>query len=132
MKKEDKALLIDSLVETINNYPHFYIVDVTALNSQTTSELRRECFKNEIKLQVVKNTLFIKALEKAEPGKTYIFIDHPAYNDSEMETVMHVGYEDVAVDRQGVTDLLKSPEVLEAIKAKGIKLLSFKEFFEAR
>lgn len=75
---------------------------------------------------------FIKALEKTEPGKTYVFIDHPAYNDSEMETVMHVGYEDVAVDRQGVTDLLKSPEVLEAIKAKGIKLLSFKEFFEAR
>ena len=64
MKKEDKALLIDSLVETINNYPHFYVVDVTALDSQTTSELRRECFKNEIKLQVVKNTLFIKALEK--------------------------------------------------------------------
>ena len=64
MKKEDKALVIDSLVETLNRYPHFYVVDVTALNSQTTSELRRECFKNEIKLQVVKNTLFIKALER--------------------------------------------------------------------
>ena len=64
MKKEDKALLIDSLVESLNNYPHFYVVDVTALDSTTTSALRRECFKNEIKLQVVKNTLFIKALEK--------------------------------------------------------------------
>ena len=67
-----------------------------------------------------------------EPGKTYVFIDHPAYNDSEMETVMHIGYEDVAVDRQGVTDLLKSPEVAEAIKAKGIKLLTFKDFFETK
>ncbi len=65
MKKEDKALLIDSLAQTLNEYAHFYIVDVTALNSQATSDLRRECFKNEIKLQVVKNTLFIKALEKA-------------------------------------------------------------------
>lgn len=64
MKKEDKALHIDSLVETLGNYPHFYIVDVTALNSQATSDLRRECFKNEIKLQVVKNKLFIKALAK--------------------------------------------------------------------
>ena len=64
MKKEDKALLIDSLVETLNNYPHFYVVDVTALDSATTSALRRECFKNEIKLQVVKNTLFIKALDR--------------------------------------------------------------------
>ena len=64
MKKEDKALLIDKLVETLNSYPHFYVVDVTALDSQTTSELRRACYKDEIKLQVVKNTLFIKALEK--------------------------------------------------------------------
>ena len=72
---------------------------------------------------------FIKSLDKMESGKTYVFIDHPAYNDSEMQTVMHIGYEDVAVDRQGVTDLLKSPEVAEAIKAKGIKLLTFKELF---
>ena len=64
MKKEDKSALIDSFVETLNAYSHFYIVDVTALNSQATSDLRRECFKSEVKLQVVKNTLFIKALEK--------------------------------------------------------------------
>lgn len=64
MKKEDKALHIDSLVEILGSYPHFYVVDVTALNSQATSALRRECFKNEIKLQVVKNKLFIKALAK--------------------------------------------------------------------
>lgn len=64
MKKEDKALLIDSLTETLNEYAHFYVVDVTALDSQATSELRRECFKNDVKLRVVKNTLFIKALDK--------------------------------------------------------------------
>ena len=64
MKKEDKSTLIESLSETLNNYAHFYIVDVTALDSTTTSNLRRECFKNEVKLQVVKNTLFVKALEK--------------------------------------------------------------------
>lgn len=66
MKKEDKSLLIDQFVETLGKYPHFYLVDVTALNSATTSALRRECFKQEVKLQVVKNTLFEKALEKAE------------------------------------------------------------------
>lgn len=70
-----------------------------------------------------KITSFIKGLEKMEPGKKYIFIDHPAYNDSEMQTVMHVGYEDVAVDRQGVTDLLKSDEVKQAIEERGIKLI---------
>jgi len=64
MKKEDKSLLIDSLVETLKEYAHYYIVDLTALDSAVTSELRRECFKNDVKLQVVKNKLFIKALEK--------------------------------------------------------------------
>ena len=66
---------------------------------------------------------FIKALEKMEEGKRYIFVDHPAYNDSEMQTVMHVGYENVAVDRQGVTDLLKNEEVLKVIQERGIKLI---------
>jgi len=64
MKKEDKSLIIDSLVEQLNEYPHFYVVDMSSLNSVVTSNLRRECFKNEIKLQVVKNTLFVKALER--------------------------------------------------------------------
>lgn len=66
---------------------------------------------------------FIKSLDKMEKGKQYIFIDHPAYNDSEMQTVMHIGYENVASDRQGVTDLLKSPKVLKAIQDRGIKLI---------
>ena len=66
---------------------------------------------------------FIKMLDKLEEGKRYIFVDHPAYNDSEMQTVMHVGYENVAVDRQGVTDLLKSEEVLKVIQERGIKLI---------
>ena len=70
---------------------------------------------------------FIKALDKMEKGKRYMFVDHPAYNDSEMQTVMHVGYEDVAVDRQGVTDLLKSPQVRKAIEERGIKLICIKE-----
>ena len=70
----------------------------------------------------------VKAVEKTEPGKKYIFIDHPAYDDSEMQTVMHVGYEDVAVDRQGVTDLLKSPELKAAVEAKGAKVVPIKSF----
>ena len=56
-----------------------------------------------------------------------MFVDHPAYNDSEMQTVMHVGYEDVAVDRQGVTDLLKSEKVLKAIEERGIKLININQ-----
>ena len=64
MKKEDKSLLIEKLSASLEEFPHFYLVDVTGLDSGTTSDLRRECFKSEITLKVIKNTLFEKALEK--------------------------------------------------------------------
>ena len=63
MKKEDKSLLIDQFVETLNEYAHFYLVDIEGLDAAKTSELRRACFKQEIKLLVAKNTLLQKALE---------------------------------------------------------------------
>lgn len=66
MKKEDKGLLIEQFAELLGQYPHFYLVDLADLDSTTTSDLRRECFKSQIKLLMVKNTLFEKALEKKE------------------------------------------------------------------
>ena len=65
MRREDKNLLIDKLTEQINKYPHFYLTDISDLNAETTSKLRRKCFEKQIELIVVKNTLFIKALEKS-------------------------------------------------------------------
>jgi len=64
MKKEEKDQIIDSLVEQINAYKHFYITDTASLNAADTSTLRRVCFEKEVKLVVVKNTLLRKALEK--------------------------------------------------------------------
>ena len=55
-----------------------------------------------------KESSFLASLEKLEAGKRYLFLDHPAYADDEMEAVSHIGYENVAEDRQGVTDLLTS------------------------
>lgn len=66
MKKELKDTIIVELGEKLKAYPHFYLVDLTGLNAEKTSELRRKCFKNEIKLVVVKNTLLQKAFESAE------------------------------------------------------------------
>ena len=42
------------------------MVDVTGLNAEATSALRRKCFKNEIKMVVVKNKLLHKAFEASE------------------------------------------------------------------
>ena len=74
-----------------------------------------------------KEASFIKALDKLQPGQRYLFLDHPALDNDEMKTVFHVGYEDVALDRQGVTDLLTSPRVRKAIEDKGIKLISINQ-----
>lgn len=70
---------------------------------------------------------FIASLDKLEPGERYLFLDHPAYDDDEMQTVFHIGYEDVAADRQGVTDLLTSPRVKQAIEERGIRLININQ-----
>lgn len=66
MRKEDKNVIIEQLGEKLKEYPHFYLVDVTGMNAQATSDLRRKCFSAEIKMIVVKNTLLHKAFEAAE------------------------------------------------------------------
>ena len=66
MRKEDKNSIIEQIAATVKEYGHFYLVDVTAMNATATSALRRDCFKSDIKLMVVKNTLLHKALESLE------------------------------------------------------------------
>ena len=64
MRKEDKSAVIAHLGELLNEYPHFYIVDVEGLDAAATTQLRRQCFEKELKMVVVKNTLLEKTLEK--------------------------------------------------------------------
>ena len=66
MKKEVKDTIITELGEKIKSYPHFYLVDVTGLNAEATSALRRKCFKSEINMVVVKNKLLHKAFEDSD------------------------------------------------------------------
>ena len=66
MKKEVKDMIIEELGGKLKEYSHFYLVDVSGLNAKDTSDLRRKCFKNEIKMVVVKNTLLHKALEASD------------------------------------------------------------------
>ena len=66
MKKEVKDTIITELGNMLKQYSHFYVVDVTGLNAEATSDLRRKAFNNQIKMVVVKNKLLIKAFEAAE------------------------------------------------------------------
>jgi len=66
MSKGVKDTIIAELGEKLKNYPHFYLVDVTGLNAEATSSLRRKCFKSEINMVVVKNKLLHKAFEASD------------------------------------------------------------------
>ena len=68
---------------------------------------------------------FLKMLDSLEPGKTYLFVDHPGFDTPEVQGIHHIGYENVATDRQGVTDTWTNPRVKEAIKARGIQLIGY-------
>ena len=88
MRKEDKAIIIEQLGEKLKEYAHFYLVDVTGLNAEATSNLRCKCFGAGIKMTVVKNTLLHKAFEASEvdftplydslKGTTAVFFCHTA------------------------------------------------------
>ena len=66
MRKEDKSTVIEQIASTLKEYSHFYLAETAALNAEKTSALRRECFKQDIKLMVVKNTLLHKAMESLD------------------------------------------------------------------
>lgn len=89
MRKEDKATVIEQLKSYIAEYPNFYFTDIEALNADATSRLRRQCYKSEIKLVVVKNTLMRRALSESDvfdfseiysslKGNTAVMFSHTA------------------------------------------------------
>lgn len=69
MRKEEKNQLIDTLAEQLESSANIYITDISDLNVEVTGKLRRLCFKRDVKLIVVKNTLLRKAMEKS--GKDF-------------------------------------------------------------
>lgn len=73
MKKEDKFQVIESITEKLKNNEIFYLTDTADLDVETINNLRRQCFKRNVTMQVVKNTLLRKAMENSEKdfGKLY-------------------------------------------------------------
>jgi large subunit ribosomal protein L10 len=69
MKKEEKFQIIESLTEKLKTSDFFYLTDTSDLDVETINKLRRLCFKKEVSLQVVKNTLLRKAMDKS--GKDF-------------------------------------------------------------
>jgi large subunit ribosomal protein L10 len=66
MTREEKSIAIQELTGKLAEANIFYVADTSGLNAATTSDLRRACFKAGIKLEVVKNTLLVKAMEASD------------------------------------------------------------------
>ncbi|MFB9110284.1 50S ribosomal protein L10 [Flavobacterium gyeonganense] len=88
MTREEKSIAIENLTAQLAGTNIIYVSDISGLNAETTSNLRRACFKAGIKLEVVKNTLLAKAMEasandygdlpKVLTGNSAIFISDVA------------------------------------------------------
>jgi len=66
MTREEKANVIQDLTTQLGDSATIYLADISGLDAGATSALRRACFKANIKLAVVKNTLLSKAMEASE------------------------------------------------------------------
>ena len=66
MTKEQKAKEIQDLTDRLSSAKNLYLTDIAGLNAVQTTALRRACFKADIKLSVVKNTLLAKAMEASD------------------------------------------------------------------
>ena len=110
MKKEDKALVIENIANTLKEYNGFYLVETAGLDSEKTSALRRACFGADIKLLVVKNTLLHKALESMDGDFTELY---PALKGATSVMCTNVGNAPAKL----LKDFVKKGDTLPALKA---------------
>ena len=66
MTRAEKSKVIDNLTDQLGNSTTIYLADISGLDAGNTSKLRRACFKANVSLSVVKNTLLTKAMEKSD------------------------------------------------------------------
>jgi len=66
MTREEKSQVIEDLTAQLAETDTIYLADISGLDALTTSNLRRACFKADVKLSVVKNTLLSKAMEASD------------------------------------------------------------------
>lgn len=103
-------------------------IDLTKIGARGTGEVGsyKESMVTPTKDRIQN---FINILNNLEPG-VWLFVEHPAYDDAEMQAIHHLGYEHVAFDRQAVTDLLTNDQVQRVIEERGIQLVNYADLKE--
>lgn len=108
------SMLVEKLAKEYNIYIDFKELGVQSIGYKGPSITFDEKLKS-----------FLNMLDSLKPGSTYLFVDHPALDGPEMRAIYHIGYENVAADRQGVTDLWTNSLIRETIRKKNIQLISY-------
>jgi len=88
MKQEQKSLIIDEIAKDLANYPNVYITDISGFTVETVNQLRRLCFKRDIKLKVVKNTLLKRAMDQSDIDYSEVY---PALEGSTSVMLSNIG-----------------------------------------
>ena len=110
MKKEDKSLVIEKIAATLKEYSCFYVTETAGLNAEKTAELRKACFKADVKLMVVKNTLLKKALETLDGDFSELY---PVLKGSSSLMCSNVGNAPAKL----IKSVLKKDDTLPRLKA---------------
>jgi large subunit ribosomal protein L10 len=66
MTREEKSVVIKDLTAQLTNNPIIYLADISGLNALSTTNLRRACYRADVQLAVVKNTLLARAMEASD------------------------------------------------------------------
>ncbi len=66
MKLEQKSQIIDAIAKDLAEYSNVYVTDISGFTVETVNQLRRLCFRKDVKIKVVKNTLLKRAMDQSE------------------------------------------------------------------
>jgi large subunit ribosomal protein L10 len=69
MNKTEKTQVIEELVEKLNANNKIYLADCSTLTVEKVNAFRKQCFEKKVSVQVIKNTLLKKAIERANDSK---------------------------------------------------------------
>lgn len=69
MNREEKTKVIESLTEQLNANSKVYLADCSSLSVEKVNIFRKNCFDKNVSVTVVKNSLLVKALEKANDSR---------------------------------------------------------------
>ena len=111
MKQEEKSLIIDAIAKDLADYPHVYITDMSGFTVETVNQLRRICYRKNIKLKVVKNTLLKRAMEQSPVDYSEIY---PALKGVSSIMLSETGNAPAKLIKEFRTKLRNKPQIKAA------------------